>query len=70
MKPETFDSIDMNSIKNGDKNNEKDLEKLVSAVQFGDLLCVKEIVDSNSNLSRSVDSNGCSLLHWACINNR
>ena len=46
------------------------ISKLVSAVQFGDLSFVQEAVKLKHDVAQSVDDKGCSLLHWACINNR
>jgi hypothetical protein len=46
------------------------ISKLVSAVQFGDLTYVQEAVKLKHDIAQSVDDKGCSLLHWACINNR
>lgn len=42
---------------------------LVNAVQFGDLRVVKEYV-GNRTSPNTTDADGCSLLHWAAINNR
>lgn len=46
------------------------ISKLVSAVQFGDLTYVQEAVKLKHDIAQSIDDKGCSLLHWACINNR
>lgn len=46
------------------------IDKLVSAVQFGDLAFVQKAVNGKRELAVAIDDNGCSLLHWACINNR
>ena len=46
------------------------ISKLVSAVQFGDLAFVQEAIKLKRDIAQSVDDKGCSLLHWACINNR
>ena len=46
------------------------ISKLVSAVQFGDLAFVQEAIKVKRDIAKAVDDKGCSLLHWACINNR
>ena len=50
--------------------SEELIDKVVSAAQFGDFAFVKESVSGNRDLASAADANGCSLLHWACINNR
>jgi hypothetical protein len=50
--------------------SQNSIDKLISAVQFGDVSCTQESISTNPELARGVDGNGCSLLHWACINNR
>jgi ankyrin repeat protein len=42
----------------------------VKAVQFGDFQTVKSLIDSHQVSANAVDNDGCSLLHWAAINNR
>jgi ankyrin repeat protein len=42
----------------------------VKAVQFGDLVTVRMLLVSGQVSASSVDNDGCSLLHWAAINNR
>ena len=42
----------------------------VKAVQFGDFQTVKSLLDSHQVSANAVDNDGCSLLHWAAINNR
>lgn len=42
----------------------------VSAVQFGDYRTIRDAIGSRSVAATAVDANGCSLLHWAAINNR
>lgn len=42
----------------------------VKAVQFGDLTTIRTLVQSGQVSASSVDGDGCSLLHWAAINNR
>ena len=46
------------------------VSNLVSAVQFGDLPFVRDAVTSNKEWAAVNDEGGCSLLHWAAINNR
>ena len=46
------------------------VNKLVSAVQFGDLSAVQDAISNKRGNAQTIDANGCSLLHWACINNR
>lgn len=46
-----------------------DSNSLIRAVQFGDFRVVKEKIGSRSSPD-TVDDDGCSLLHWAAINNR
>jgi hypothetical protein len=46
------------------------VSKLVGAVQFGDLPAVQDAISKNRVSAKTIDGNGCSLLHWACINNR
>ncbi|KAI1725462.1 DHHC palmitoyltransferase domain-containing protein [Ditylenchus destructor] len=40
------------------------------AAQFGDLDRLRQLLDSGEATPTSVDSDDCSLLHWAAINNR
>lgn len=40
------------------------------AVQFGDLSKVKHLIESGLATANDTDSDDCSLLHWAAINNR
>eukprot|EP01040_Poterioochromonas_malhamensis_P023740 gene23740-29189_t len=47
-----------------------DAEDLVAFVQEGDFLPVKNAIVSGAFSARSTDADGCSLLHWAAINNR
>lgn len=42
----------------------------VKSVQFGDLVSIKNLVESHQVSAQATDSDGCSLLHWAAINNR
>lgn len=42
----------------------------VKSVQFGDTVSVKNLVESHKVSAQACDSDGCSLLHWAAINNR
>ena len=42
----------------------------VKAVQFGDIQTVKTLIETHQLSASAVDSDGCSLLHWASINNR
>ena len=44
--------------------------KLVNAVQYGDMAYEKEAITEKRERAYGTDGNGCSLLHWACINNR
>jgi palmitoyltransferase ZDHHC13/17 len=46
-----------------------DTSGLITAVQFGDFRVVKEKIGSRLSPD-TVDDDGCSLLHWAAINNR
>jgi hypothetical protein len=45
-------------------------DKLVHAVQYGDLSYVEKAVEKHKFSSDTVDHDGCSLLHWAAINAR
>ncbi len=47
-----------------------DVEDLVAFVQEGEFLPVKNAIISGAFSARVVDHDGCSLLHWAAINNR
>lgn len=40
------------------------------AAQFGDLSKVKHLIESGLATVNDTDSDDCSLLHWAAINNR
>ena len=54
-----------------DNNNvEYTTNGLVHAVQWGDLSYVEVAVDQNNFSPDTTDVDGCSLLHWAAINNR
>ena len=43
---------------------------VVKSVQFGDYVSVKSLVESHQVSPQACDADGCSLLHWAAINNR
>lgn len=43
---------------------------LINAVQWGDMLYVESAIEGFGFSPNSCDSDGCSLLHWAAINNR
>lgn len=43
---------------------------LINAVQWGDLAYVESAIDGFGLSANTVDKDGCSLLHWASINNR
>lgn len=47
-----------------------DVEDLIAFVQEGELLPVKNAIVSGAYSARSADADGCTLLHWAAINNR
>lgn len=49
---------------------DKSTELVVKSVQFGDYASVKSLVESHQVSAQSFDGDGCSLLHWAAINNR
>ena len=46
------------------------VQSLVRSVQLGELDIIQEAVKNDRKLAQATDSNGCSLLHWACLNNR
>lgn len=50
--------------------DEEDVADVVAAVQQGDLDVVIEAVQSGLVDPAAVDADGCSLLHWAAVNNR
>lgn len=43
---------------------------IIRAVQYGDFAFVKESIENCKELVHVNDKDGCSLLHWAAINNR
>lgn len=43
---------------------------VVRAVQFGDIKAVREAINGGIVSPNTTDESGCSLLHWAAINNR
>ena len=43
---------------------------VISAVQYGDIDLLKQYIELGEYNINTVDSEGCSLLHWAAINNR
>ena len=45
-------------------------QELVRQVQHGEINAVKKSIDVGSFSANTLDSDGCSLLHWAAINNR
>ena len=50
--------------------DEEDFVDILSAVQTGDLEVIVDVVEKNIIEPGAVDKDGCSLLHWAAINNR
>jgi len=46
------------------------VEALIHSVQFGDLKSVEAAIEQQKLSPDTVDRDGCSLLHWAAINNR
>ena len=43
---------------------------VVKAVQFGDTDSVQTYIENRQVSAQASDSDGCTLLHWAAINNR
>ena len=50
--------------------DEEDVADVVSAVQTGDIEVLVELVEKGLIAATTTDKDGCSLLHWAAINNR
>jgi hypothetical protein len=50
--------------------DEEDFSDIVSAVQLGDLDVIVDAIETKIVDAKAVDRDGCSLLHWAAINNR
>lgn len=50
--------------------NPYEIEDIVAFVQEGDFISLKNAIVGGACSSRSTDADGCSLLHWAAINNR
>ena len=50
--------------------NEEEVDDLVSAIQHGDYTVIKDALRRRIASANARDSQGCSLLHWAAINNR
>ena len=50
--------------------DEEDIADVVSAVQTGDIEVLIELVEKGMISVTTIDKDGCSLLHWAAINNR
>lgn len=50
--------------------DEEDFSDIVSAVQLGDLDVIVDAIETKIIDAKAVDKDGCSLLHWAAINNR
>lgn len=46
------------------------VKSLIHAVQWGDIGYVETLIDKMAISVDTVDEDGCSLLHWAAINNR
>ena len=46
------------------------IDELVKAVQYGDYMLVETAIEEYQYSANTIDTNGCSLLHWAAINNR
>mmetsp|Transcript_421 Transcript_421/g.733 ORF Transcript_421/g.733 Transcript_421/m.733 type:complete len:708 (+) Transcript_421:38-2161(+) len=57
-------------IGSNDNAVEYSVDSLVHAVQWGDLSFVEKAIDSFGMSPDTTDADGCSLLHWAAINNR
>lgn len=49
---------------------EYSIENIVHAVQYGDLKYLKDSIENQKVSPNVADKDGCSLLHWAVINNR
>lgn len=50
--------------------DEEDLADIIAAVQTGDIDVLVDVVRRNLIDVNAMDKDGCSLLHWAAINNR
>ncbi len=50
--------------------DEEDVADIVASVQNGDLDVVMDVINRQFIDACAVDKDGCSLLHWAAINNR
>jgi ankyrin repeat protein len=46
------------------------VDQLIHAVQYGDLVFVQNSIENLKMSPNTADHDGCSLLHWASINNR
>ena len=44
--------------------------QIVTAVQFGDIPLITGLIKKNRDYAKLTDDGGCTLLHWAAINNR
>ena len=51
-------------------SRKEDIQTAIEAVQYGDINTIKQLISNNIISSNSTDSDNCSLLHWASINNR
>lgn len=47
--------------------DEVDTKSLLTAVQYGDLVKVKDLISQNRISPQSQDSEGCFMLHWVRI---
>lgn len=50
--------------------NQLTVDGLIHSVQFGDLPAVQKAIEQQKLSPDTTDRDGCSLLHWAAINNR
>ena len=60
----------MGSTGGGGSTQNFSLEDLVHAAQHGDYPFLEVAIESHNISPSTVDAEGCSLLHWASINNR
>jgi palmitoyltransferase len=53
-----------------DDDISSNVAKLIKAVQFGDFRTFQSMIEDSKISVSAADRDGCSLLHWAAINNR
>lgn len=51
-------------------DNYEDIVDVIQAVQEGDIEIVAQAIDMRLVSANATDKDGCTLLHWAAINNR